>query len=133
MTSCEEKRDDRYLRSFAWPIRCRQDRHRNWVSADAADTVKPKDFDVPFASVLENAKQLSLFVDMDSDVLGGTPRILGTRIPVHRVLNAIEEYGNIEGATKAYRSLTLEQVRDAVQFAAHVLEFPVEYKTETAD
>jgi uncharacterized protein (DUF433 family) len=94
--------------------------------------VKPKDFDIPFSSVLENARQLSLFVGMDDDVLGGTPRVSGTRIPVHRVLSAIDEYGTIEGATKAYRSLTLEQIHDAVQFAAHVLEFPVEHETETA-
>jgi uncharacterized protein (DUF433 family) len=52
---------------------------------------------------------------------------------VYRVLNAIDEYGSIDDATAAYRSLTVEQIHDAVQFAAHVLESPVEHETETVD
>jgi uncharacterized protein (DUF433 family) len=95
--------------------------------------VRPKNLDIQFSSVLENARQLSLFVDMDDQVLGGTPRVGGTRIPVYRILDAIDEYGSIDAVRTAYRSLTIEQVRDAVRFASHVLEFPVEHEVETAD
>jgi uncharacterized protein (DUF433 family) len=134
--TCRETRDDLYVRpAFSrWTTGpCREEQQDGWLTAVAGETSRPKDFDVPFSSVLENAKQLSLFVDMDSEVLGGTPRVGGTRIPVYRVLNAIDEYGSIDGATIAYRSLTVEQVRDAVQFAAHVLESPVEHEAETVD
>jgi uncharacterized protein (DUF433 family) len=134
--TCRGRRDDAYVR-FALNGRaagtCREEPEDAWPTHAAAETARPKDFEIPFFSVLENAKQLSLFVDMDPEVLGGTPRIGGTRIPVYRVLNAIDEYGSIDDATAAYRSLTVEQIHDAVQFAAHVLESPVEHETETVD
>jgi uncharacterized protein (DUF433 family) len=104
-----------------------------WVAADDDDdddTASAKMFNVSFSSVLEHAKQMSLFVDMDEAVLGGTPRIGGTRIPVYRILNAIDEYGSIEKAKATYRSITIEEIHDAVRFAARVLEYPVEYETE---
>ena len=92
-----------------------------------------KNFDVSYASVLKEAQQLSLFVDIDEEVLGGTPRIRSTRIPVYAVLHAIEDHGTIDGATKAYRSLTVDAVKDALLFAANVLESPSEYKTPHFD
>jgi uncharacterized protein (DUF433 family) len=98
-----------------------------WDEYDLFVQPPAKNFSVPFSSVLDHAKQLSLFVDIDPDVIGGTPRVGGTRIPVHMVLNAIEEYGTIDGAARAYRSLTEEQIRDAIRFSAHVLECPFEY------
>jgi uncharacterized protein (DUF433 family) len=136
MISCEERRDDRYTPPVfvnRWADDCQGDQADLWTAFGSVEVAKPKNFDIQFSSVLENAKQLSLFVDMDNEVLGGTPRIGGTRIPIYRVLNAIDEYGSIDGVITAYRSLTVEQVRDAVQFAAHVLEYPVEHQTETAD
>lgn len=104
-----------------------------WSRRDAFDFPRPKNFNVSFSSVLNQAKQLSLFVEIDEEVLGGTPRIDNTRIPVYMVLSAIEEHGSIEGATHAYRSLTSEQVRDALMFAIHVLESPLEYESSTTD
>ena len=93
-------------------------------------TLEPrqKDYSIPFGEVLRKAEQLCLFVDIDPAILSGKPRIDGTRIPLYRVLNAIEEYGSIEDAAKAFRSLTTGQVRDAVKFAAAVLESPIEYE-----
>jgi uncharacterized protein (DUF433 family) len=44
------------------------------------------------------------------------------------ILDAIEHYGDLEGAIKSYPHLTLTQVKDAVRFAAQILEYPVEYK-----
>lgn len=103
-----------------------------WRDLDFAD-IRPKSFSIPFASVLRQATQLSLFVDIDADVLGGTPRIGGTRIPVYMVLNAIDEHGSIHGARSSYRSLTEEQIRDALRFAVHVLESPVEHEPSAAN
>lgn len=103
-------------------------------SGDVFDLPRPKNFAMPFSSVLKQAEQLSLFVDIDPDILGGTPRIEGTRIPVYMVLNAIDEHGSVMGAANAYRSsIKEEEVRDALRFAVHVLESPIEYKSAHLD
>jgi uncharacterized protein (DUF433 family) len=104
-----------------------------WPDYDLFGQPPAKNFSVPFSSVLDKARQLSLFVDIDPDVIGGTPRIGGTRIPVHMVLSAVEEYGSISGAVRAYRSLTEDQVRDAIRFSSHVLECPFEYEPANSD
>jgi uncharacterized protein (DUF433 family) len=111
---------------------CDDEARNPWLSMDSIDLPRPKDFSLPFSAVLKNAKQLSLFVDIDPDVIGGTPRIGGTRIPVHLVLNAIDEYGSIAGVTAAYRSLTEAQIRDALRFSIHVLECPLEHEPTIA-
>jgi uncharacterized protein (DUF433 family) len=83
-----------------------------------------KDLDVPFSSVLNSALEKSKHVDINYGILGGAPRIKGTRIPVYMILDAIEFHGNLKGAIKSYPELTMEQVRDALLFAANVLECP---------
>jgi uncharacterized protein (DUF433 family) len=83
-----------------------------------------KDLDVRFSSVLQCALEQSEYVDMNYGILGGAPRISNTRIPVYMILDAIEFHGDLAGALKSYPELTMEQVRDAVLFAANVLECP---------
>ena len=85
-----------------------------------------KNFKVSFEWVLRRALQESTFVNIDYGVLGGTPRIDGTRIPVYMILQAIEHHGDLNGALRAYPQLTREQVSDAVLFAASVLECSVD-------
>jgi uncharacterized protein (DUF433 family) len=87
-----------------------------------------KDFDVSYSSVLDNVVKQFGNVSIDSEILGGTPRISGTRVPVYMILDAIEHYGDLAGAIKSYPHLTIAQVKDAVRFAAQVLEHPVEYE-----
>lgn len=87
-----------------------------------------KDFDVSYSSVLENVVEQFGCVSIDSEILGGTPRISGTRIPVYMILDAIEHYGDLEGAIKSYPQLTMIQVKEAVRFATQVLEYPVEHE-----
>ena len=70
---------------------------------------------------------------IDAEVLGGTPRIKDTRIPVYRILNAIEEYGGMAEAQLVFPSLTLEMVKDSVRFAATVLESPIEHDDPNID
>ncbi len=119
------------LYSFAYM--CDRDVVRHPWNIDFIAAHKSKHFDVSFATVLKSAQQLSLFVDSDPEVLRGTPRIKGTRIPVHRVLNAIEEYGGIAAAVDVYPSLTAEKIQDALRFAANVLESPLEYDDPDID
>jgi uncharacterized protein (DUF433 family) len=87
-----------------------------------------KDFDVSFESVLQKAASHYNCIAIDSEIIGGTPRIANTRIPVYMVLDAIEYYGNLDGALTSYPQLSLAQVREAVCFAGEVLEHPVEYQ-----
>ncbi len=87
-----------------------------------------KDLSVPFGMVLKNAAVDFPAIAMDYDVLCGTPRIAGTRVPVYMVVDAVQYYGNLDGALKSYPHLTIEQVRDALSFAGAVLEQPVEYE-----
>ena len=83
-----------------------------------------KQLDVPFKTVLDCAAEQSEYVSMNYGVLGGTPCIRNTRIPVYMILDAIEFHGDLAGARKSYPNLTIDQIRDAVLFAAGVLECP---------
>jgi uncharacterized protein (DUF433 family) len=83
-----------------------------------------KQLEVPFYAVLQCALEQSKHVDMNYGILGGAPRIANTRIPVYMILDAIEFHGDLAGAIKSYPELTMEQVRDAILFAAGVLECP---------
>jgi uncharacterized protein (DUF433 family) len=67
-------------------------------------------------------------IAMDYDVLSGSPRIAGTRVPVYMVLDAVQYYGSIEGVNKSYPELTTDQVKEALNFAGAVLEQPIEYE-----
>ena len=87
-----------------------------------------KDFSVPYGAVLKKAAQDCPSIAMDYNVLCGSPRIVGTRIPVYMVVDAVQHYGNVEGARKSYPELTIEQVKDALSFAGAVLEQPSEYE-----
>ncbi len=91
-----------------------------------------KNFDVPFSTVLRKALRDYPTISVDANVLSGTPRISGTRIPVYMIVDAVEYSGSIEGALRSYSNLTREQVKDALSFAVAVLEHPVEHESETA-
>lgn len=87
-----------------------------------------KDFSVSYGAVLKKAAQDCPSIAMDYDVLCGSPRILGTRIPVYMVVDAVQHYGSVEGVRESYPELTIEQVKDALSFAGAVLEQPIEYE-----
>jgi uncharacterized protein (DUF433 family) len=91
-----------------------------------------KDFEAPFWSVLREAASQYPSIAIDDEILGGTPRIAGTRIPVYMVIDAVEYYGELEGARKSYPQLSLDQVKEALGFAGAVLEHPVDNESETS-
>ena len=119
-------------RSFAgiaanWPTMGRDWERERWPTCRSG---YDKDFDISFSEVLERALPGRPSVAIDWNVLGGTPHIGGTRIPVFMVLDAIEYYGTLDGALKSYPNLTIEQVKDAVNFASAVVEYPIDYEVE---
>lgn len=86
-----------------------------------------KNLDVSLRWVLQRAVEDSKCVDIDYRVLGGTPTIKDTRVPVYMILQAIEYHESLQAALeKAYPQLNIDQIRDAVLFAASVLECSVD-------
>ena len=106
-------------------------RSRQWSRCRDHFVSTGKNFSVPFSSVLDKAKQHFVHIAIDENVVCGSPRIAGTRIPVYMVLDAIQHHGDLDGALISYPQLSREQVREAVRFAAEVLEYAVEYESET--
>ncbi len=49
------------------------------------------------------------------------------------VLDAVEHYGNLEGALKSYPDLSMEQVKQAVSFSAYVLECRIGLESSNSD
>ena len=95
---------------------------RGWDRYVRSHTPSAKNLEASFCSILQKEIRHFPSLEMSRGVLGGTPRIIGTRIPVSMVLDAIEFYGNLEGALKSYPDLTIDQVKQAVSFSASVLE-----------
>lgn len=87
-----------------------------------------KDLSIAFDKVLYKSLEDFPLIAMDRDILCGTPRIAGTRIPVYMVLDAVQHYGTLEGALTSYPQLTTEHVKEAVSFAGEVLEQPIEHE-----
>jgi uncharacterized protein (DUF433 family) len=87
-----------------------------------------KDFSTSYDTVLKKAAEEHPSIVMDYDVLCGSPRITGTRIPVYMVLDAVQYYGDVKGALTSYPQLTIEQVKEAISFASVVLEQPIEHE-----
>lgn len=71
-------------------------------------------------------------ISVDARRQHGLPCIVGTRIPVHLVIWAVEQSGSIKGALKSYPDLSPEQVRDALYFAETILGSQHNVITEVA-
>lgn len=101
-----------------------EDRHWTYVKRHNRTA---KDFNVFLQSAFAKAEQEIPSISAKRSVLGGSPCIEGTRIPVYMILDAVEHYGTIKGALKSYPRLTIDQVRDAIRSSKVVLEFCVEH------
>jgi len=124
------------MTSFAVAARL-DDRRKWWPNADEneyygedephleCETPDGKDFSIPFGAVLDRVRARFPVIAMDQETVTGSPRISGTRIPLYMILRAIRHFGTVEGAAVEY-DLTAAAVKDALAFAAAVLEEPVE-------
>lgn len=91
-----------------------------------------KDFAVSLRYVFSEACKEVSTVFSDREILGGTPCIQGTRIPVYMILDAVEYYGNLDGVLESYPQLSLDTVKDAIRFSKIVMECPVDNQVEIA-
>lgn len=85
-----------------------------------------KDWETSLRTAFSRAAHAVPSIEIHRGVLGGTPCVKGTRIPVYMVLDAIEFSGTLKGALKSYPQLRLEQVKDAIRFAKLVSESPLD-------
>lgn len=83
---------------------------------------EPSPYPAALLEVFRDASEKCPSISMNPGILDGQPCIVGTRIPVHSVLRAIEHYGSLEAAVSCYPHLTIPQVKDALYFAQIVLE-----------
>src|SRR5258707_10246194 len=65
-----------------------------------------KDFQVSLRKVFEESSRAVPTVVTSPGVLGGSPSVRGTRVPVYMILDAVQHYGTIKGALKSYPQLT---------------------------
>jgi uncharacterized protein (DUF433 family) len=62
-------------------------------------------------------------ISSDPDILHGKPCITGTRIPVYLIVSLVAEGENMENIIKDYPSLTPEDIRAALRYAAKLSEY----------
>jgi uncharacterized protein (DUF433 family) len=85
-----------------------------------------RSYTVPLIDSFYAAAREYSAIDIDPEVMAGAPCIAGTRIPVYMVLDAIEYYGEVEGALRSYPHLSIRQIKDAIGFAKLVVECPID-------
>ena len=62
-------------------------------------------------------------ISSDPDILHGKPCIQGTRIPVYLIVSLVAEGETVENIIKDYPSLTPEDIKAALRYAARLSEY----------
>lgn len=68
-------------------------------------------------------KEIFERISSDPDICHGKPCIKGTRIPVYLVVSLVAEGESIENIIKDYPSLTPDDIKAAVHYAAKLCEY----------
>ena len=68
-------------------------------------------------------KEILQRISSDPDICRGKPCIKGTRIPVYLVVSLVAEGESIENIIQDYQSLTPDDVKAAVHYAAKLCEY----------
>jgi uncharacterized protein (DUF433 family) len=91
-----------------------------------------KSLDVSIGSVFYETCREIPSISSNRSILGGTPCIAGTRVPVYMIVEAVCHYGNLQGALEWYPQLSEDNVKDAMRFSKLVLECPIDNQIEIA-
>ena len=65
-------------------------------------------------------------IQVDPEVMLGQPVIRGTRVPVHAIVASVAEGDSTEALLTAYPFLRVEDIREALRFAARLSEWGLE-------
>lgn len=60
-------------------------------------------------------------ISVDHRVMGGVPCIAGTRIPVATIVALVAEVSSDQAIIEAYPELTVDDVREALRYAAEAV------------
>jgi uncharacterized protein (DUF433 family) len=60
-------------------------------------------------------------ISVDHQVMGGVPCIAGTRIPVSTIVSLVAEGSSDQAIVEAYPQLTVDDVREALRYAAEAV------------
>lgn len=63
-------------------------------------------------------------VNIDKDILGGTPVFYGTRVPIKNLFDYLETGENIELFLSDFESVSKEQVLKVLQISEKLIENP---------
>jgi len=66
------------------------------------------------------------YIESNPKVLGGKPRIKGTRIPVSLILGYLAQGSTIEEIIEEFPDITREQILACLDYARELSEFKVE-------
>ena len=83
-------------------------------------------FQVTLADAFQRAVDEFQYISVDPEVMGGAPCIRGTRITVYGILDSVREGGSLEDPRRGWARLSREQVKEALGFAAEVIECALE-------
>jgi uncharacterized protein (DUF433 family) len=61
-------------------------------------------------------------IHSDSDILGGTPVFVGTRVPVQNLIDCLEAGDSLDEFLNSFPTVTREQVVAALEIAREALE-----------
>lgn len=64
---------------------------------------------------------MKLLITQDPDILGGKPIIAGTRISIEVILELLASGMEVKNLLKEYPSLTKEQVKAVINYAAKIV------------
>ncbi|MCP4549185.1 MAG: DUF433 domain-containing protein [bacterium] len=62
-------------------------------------------------------------ISSDPDICHGKPCIKGTRIPIALIVSLIADGENVESITQDYPSISSDDIRAAMKYAAKLCEF----------
>jgi len=62
-------------------------------------------------------------ISSDPDICHGKPCIKGTRIPVYLIVSLVAEGESVESIIQDYPSLTPEDIKAAIHYAARLCEY----------
>ncbi|MCX5885134.1 MAG: DUF433 domain-containing protein [Proteobacteria bacterium] len=68
-------------------------------------------------------KEILKRISSDPEILHGKPCIKGTRIPVYLIVSLVAEGETVENIIKDYHSLTSEDIKAAIHYAAKLSEY----------
>ena len=66
------------------------------------------------------------YIESTPNVIGGKPRIKGTRIPISLILGYLAEDSTIEEIIEEFPDITKEQILACLDYARELSEFKVE-------